>query len=481
MSDPQGQSTGADTQSPKKKPSGGRFVAIAVVVVLVGGFSLPVSNLFISAPRGTAIAQAAEAHPEFAGTAALLEQNCMDCHSSQAKLPYYANLPIAKGMIQADMDKGTRYMDMLEELTPEAGEPYNEAALAKLEYVIREDTMPPTPYLAMHWNRGLRAREQETILQAIHKIREAHFATGTAREKYQHDALQPIPDSIAVDDRKVALGDQMYHDVRLSGDNTLSCASCHGIEKGGCDQVPVSTGIGGAKGPINSPTVFNAVFNVAQFWDGRATDLKDQASGPVHNPIEMGSNWEEVLEKLQNDEKVVAAFEAIYDDGLTGDNIADAIAEFEKSLITPNSRFDQYLKGNDDALTADERQGLALFRENACANCHVGKAMGGQSFEYMGRSEDYFAARGTEVAEADMGRYNVTKRERDRHMFKVPVLRNVALTYPYFHDAHAETLVDAVKLMAVHQGYRPYADAEAELVVQFLGSLTGEYAGEPLN
>jgi cytochrome c peroxidase len=297
--------------------------------------------------------------------------------------------------------------------------------------------------------------------------------------QFQADALQPLPQAIEADPWKVALGNELYHDVRLSGDNTLSCASCHALDKGGTDQAKSSAGIRGQIGPINSPTVYNAVFNLKQFWDGRAEDLQDQAGGPVENPIEMGAKFEQVVERLQKDAPFVAKFTAVYPDGLNKKNITNAIAEFESTLVTPNSRFDQHLMGKADALTADELDGLRLFRERGCTGCHVGKAIGGQSFERMGRRADYFAARG-DLTEVDHGRFNVTKAEADRHNFKVPTLRNVALTYPYFHDGSQQTLEGAVKIMAQYQTDRPFTDHEVTQVVKFLKTLTGEYNGKPL-
>jgi cytochrome c peroxidase len=266
--------------------------------------------------------------------------------------------------------------------------------------------------------------------------------------------------------------------VRLSGDNSLSCASCHGLDLGGTDRAKTSTGIRGQLGPINSPTVYNAVFAHRQFWDGRAADLVEQASGPVHNPLEMGSNWAEVLPKLEADTAFVQQFLATYP-ALTGDHIADAIAAFESTLVTPNARFDQFLMGKADAITAEERSGYELFKANACATCHVGKAIGGQSFEYMGHRRDYFADRGN-VGEVDFGRFNVTKESLDRHKFKVPTLRNVAQTAPYFHDASAADLAAAVRTMSKYNGAREFAPAEVDQLVAFLKTLTGEFEGKPV-
>jgi cytochrome c peroxidase len=218
---------------------------------------------------------------------------------------------------------------------------------------------------------------------------------------------------------------------------------------------------------------------LAQFWDGRAKDLQEQAAGPVSNPVEMGADWNEVLEKLKDDKDYVAAFGELYPEGITKETVTDAIAEFEKSLVTVNSRFDRYLRGDADAMTPEEIEGYELFKTYGCSTCHVGQAMGGQSFEKMGRYADYFAARGNPT-EVDEGRYNFTKEENDRRKFKVPTLRNIDLTFPYFHDASANDLNEAIEVMARYQLDKLITDDEVKLIEDFLKALTGEYQGQPL-
>lgn len=293
------------------------------------------------------------------------------------------------------------------------------------------------------------------------------------------EPLKPVPLTTQVDARKAALGDRLFHDKRLSKDNTLSCASCHDLAKGGVDGQPTSTGIGGAKGPINAPTVFNSALNFRQFWDGRAASLEEQAAGPVHNPKEMGSNWSEVLVKLQNDAELVAQFKAAYPDGLQPKNIQDAIATFERTLNTPNARFDKYLRGDKTAISADELRGYQLFKNYGCVACHQGAAVGGNMFQTFGVMGDYFAKRG-HVGAADLGRFNVTKNEADKHSFKVPSLRNVALTAPYFHDGSVPSLPEAVDVMFRYQLGRPASAQDKDLIVKFLHTLTGEYKGKSL-
>ncbi|MFO1349648.1 MAG: cytochrome-c peroxidase [Gammaproteobacteria bacterium] len=286
-----------------------------------------------------------------------------------------------------------------------------------------------------------------------------------------NEPIQPLP-QVQLDAAKVELGKRLFHDSRLSKDNTLSCASCHSLDKGGTDQSRVSTGVGGAKGPINAPTVLNSGFNFRQFWDGRADTLEDQAAGPVHNPIEMASNWPEVIGKLGQDPHYPNDFAKLYPDGIQGKNIQDAIATFERSLTTP-SRFDDYLNGDANAITAEEKQGYENFKKYGCIACHQGTNVGGNMYQYFGVMGDYFKDRGNET-KADLGRYNVTGKEEDRHKFKVPSLRNIALTAPYFHDGSAQTLDDAVKIMVKYQLGRTVPEAERALIIKFLQSLTGK-------
>jgi cytochrome c peroxidase len=294
------------------------------------------------------------------------------------------------------------------------------------------------------------------------------------------EPIKPVPTENKLNPAKVALGDRLFHDKRLSRDNSMACASCHDLERGGVDGSPFSVGIGGAVGGINAPTVYNAALNFRQFWDGRAASLEEQAAGPVHNPIEMGSNWPEVLAKLNKDQAVVGEFKKLYPDGMTPKNIQDAIAVFERSLVTPNARFDKYLRGDKAALNGDEVRGYQLFKSYGCVACHQGVNVGGNMFQTFGVMGDYFGKRGNPQP-SDLGRYNVTKAESDKHVFKVPSLRNVALTAPYFHDGSAQTLQEAVDVMFKYQLGRPAAPQDKELIVKFLNTLTGERNGKSLD
>jgi cytochrome c peroxidase len=290
------------------------------------------------------------------------------------------------------------------------------------------------------------------------------------------EPIQSIPRHVELDDRKVGLGRRLFHDPRLSADNSVSCASCHDLRRGGTDGRVTSVGLGGATGSVNAPTVFNSGLSFRQFWDGRAETLEDQIDGPIRHPDEMASDWPQILKKLRADPDYTVQFSTIYATGMDSRTIKDAIATFERSLITPDCRFDRYLRGDSHALTAAEKEGYRLFKQNGCSSCHQGVLAGGNMFEKFGVVADYFADRGR-IVQADLGRFNVTGQEEDRYAFKVPSLRNVARTAPYFHDGSAKTLKEAVSVMAKYQLGRQLSADELGLIVQFLETLTGEYSG----
>ncbi len=298
--------------------------------------------------------------------------------------------------------------------------------------------------------------------------------TTTVREP-----IQPIPVAIALNQNKVALGKQWFQDVRFSKDNRVSCLSCHNFSMGGADRKAYSTGVNGAVGIVNTPSVFNAAFNFRLNWDGKFDNLSSHLDGLMQNPLALGSRWDEVVNKLRQSTQYKQAFAGIYPNGLTQDNIKDALIAYEQSLYTPNSRFDQFLRGNKQALTAAEQKGYQMFKTYGCVSCHQGMNVGGNMFQKFGVIGDYFANRGN-ITPADFGRYNVTKDEADRYVFRVPSLRNVGVTPPYFHDGSAKTLEDAIAVMAKYQLGRPLAKAQINLIAKFLDSLTGEYQGKSL-
>lgn len=290
------------------------------------------------------------------------------------------------------------------------------------------------------------------------------------------EPVTPIPLNLELDARKVSLGKRLFHDPQLSRDYTISCANCHNLTTGGVDRLPRSVGIGGRQGEINAPTVFNSGFNFRQFWDGRAATLEDLIDSHMQHPAEMGSAWPEIIAKLENDAAYRHDFAAIYREDIKPQTVKDAIATFVRSLTTPNSKFDRFLRGEKNALDRDELAGYDLFKSYGCISCHQGMNMGGNMYEKLGLFEDYFVQRGN-VQEVDFGRYNFTKIENDRYKFRVPSLRNVALTAPYFHDASVETLEGSVVIMGKYELGVYLRDDEVARIVKFLNTLTGEYQG----
>jgi cytochrome c peroxidase len=314
-------------------------------------------------------------------------------------------------------------------------------------------------------------------------LRETQATEGAASPRMEsvdsNEPIQPIEAPTGLDPGKIHLGRLLFHDPRLSHHNQVSCAYCHNLKTGGTDRKTRSIGINGAVGVINAPTVFNSGFNFSQFWDGRAATLEEQIDEPVHSKREMGSTWAEVIEKLKASPEYVRAFRQVYGDEIRSDHIKDSIAEFERSLATPNSRFDRYLRRDTGALTSREQQGYLLFKSFGCASCHQGVNVGGNMYQKLGVMAPYFTDRG-HITKVDRGRFNVTGDPKDTYMFKVPSLRNVELTSPYFHDGSAPTLEDAVGMMAKYQLGRRLSEQEVELIVEFLRTLTGELNGKPL-
>lgn len=283
------------------------------------------------------------------------------------------------------------------------------------------------------------------------------------------EPVTPIKPVQNINLAQVELGKKLYFDPRLSKSGFISCNSCHNLSMGGTDNLKTSIGHNWQQGPINAPTVLNSSLNVAQFWDGRAADLKAQAGGPIANPGEMASTHTLALDVIRSIPAYVTEFKQVFGtDQIDIDKVTQAIAEFEKTLVTPNSRFDQYLLGNKDAITANELAGYKIFKNSGCTACHNGEALGGTSFQKMGVVEPYKAKSPAEGLSA------VTGKDADRFKFKVPTLRNVEMTYPYFHDGEAETLTEAVDVMGRLQLGKKFTDKENAQIVAFLKTLTGE-------
>lgn len=283
------------------------------------------------------------------------------------------------------------------------------------------------------------------------------------------ELIQPIVPPQQVNLGMVELGKKLYFDPRLSKSGFISCNSCHNLSMGGTDNIPTSIGDRWQQGPINAPTVLNSSLNVAQFWDGRAADLKAQAGGPIANPGEMAFTHTLALGVLESIPAYQREFKQVFGkDKIDIDQVTAAIAEFEKTLVTPNSRFDQWLLGKKDALSSDELAGYKLFKESGCVGCHNGPAVGGNSFQKMGVVAPYKASSPAE------GRVAVTGKDADRFNFKVPTLRNVEMTYPYFHDGAANTLTEAVDIMGRLQLGKKFTPDENAKIVSFLKTLTGD-------
>ena len=401
---------------------------------------------------------------------AILESGkCTMCHAQEPELPFYSKWPIIGKTVTNDAMLAARHIDLIPAIEAlRAGEAVDIVSLNKIESSIANGTMPLTKFNVMHWGAAINSTERNMILAWVYNTREKEGHT-----------LQGIPITLTsralTDEAKVALGRILYNDTRLSGDNTVSCATCHNLDKGGCDNLQYSEGIRGQFGGVNAPTVFNAVFNFAQFWDGRAKTLADQAAGPPLNPIEMGSaSFDEIIAKLAADEELTAQFTAAYPEGWSAYNICNAIQEYEYTLVTPNSPFDRYLLGDEEAMSADAVAGYDLFKANRCATCHAGINMGGQSYEHLGLYADYFADRGTELTEEDFGRGKQEESAYYDHRFKTPTLRNVALTAPYYHDGSIDNLSEAITSMMKYQVGKTLTEKETAQMKAFLESLTGE-------
>lgn len=405
---------------------------------------------------------------------------CMMCHTPSAHLPFYASWPIADKLISQDVKMGMDVFDMTylglclknKELRP------NEVDIAKLENVANSGTMPPIQYAAVHLGASLVPDESNVLLAWTKRNRIVYYTSPLSSKDMMNEPLQPIT-YLKVDSAKVQLGEDLFNDLRLSTDSTISCASCHGLKTGGVDNKQYSEGIRGQKGGVNAPSVYNAFFNFVQFWDGRAANLAEQAAQPPLNPVEMGcESFDEIIERLEADEEFSSRFKAVYPEGITELTITDAIAEYEKTLITP-SRFDAYLRGDSSALSAEEIEGYELFKKFDCATCHVGKNIGGQSYEKFSLHGDYYSDRAYRVSDAtlnveDNGRYKQTGLDYDKNRFKVPSLRNVELTYPYMHDGTIQDLAEVVNKMVLYQTVKKIRFSDTDKIVKFLHALTGD-------
>ena len=293
------------------------------------------------------------------------------------------------------------------------------------------------------------------------------------------EPITPVPRGGSLDAAKVQLGEMLFHDVRLSRSDALACASCHLLAEGGDDNRPLSPGSDGELLNFNAPTVFNAALSFRLNWRGNFRTLEEQNEAVLLNARLMNTNWGELLPKLHADEAYREAFATVYRSDPAPAYVLDALATFQRSLITPNARFDRYLRGERDAITPEEERGYQLFKDYGCVACHQGVNVGGNLFQRFGIFHDPFAQ--GSIRTADLGRFTITGKADDRFVFRVPSLRNVAVTAPYFHDGRAQTLELAIEEMARSQLGRLLTAREVELIAGFLHTLTGEYRGRPLS
>lgn len=293
----------------------------------------------------------------------------------------------------------------------------------------------------------------------------------------KYESLSPLPETKEENKDKILLGKKLYYTQLFSKNNQLSCASCHIIPQGGSDNLPKYIGLDQKVGSIHTPTILNASLNFRQFWDGRAKTLEDVIEDHLQDKTIFASSWPEVIDKIKDQPNLNQEFKEIYKHSPTPEDIKDALAAFLKTLLTPESPFDRYLKGDKNAISANAKKGYQLFKEFGCITCHEGPNLGGNLFQRMGVYQDYFANR-TNINEADLGRFNVTGKEEDKFVFKVPTLRNVALTAPYFHDGSAKNLKEAIQTMGIYEVGQPIPEYEVSLLIKFLETLTSNIPAE---
>ncbi|WFP74642.1 cytochrome c peroxidase [Mesorhizobium sp. WSM4906] len=293
------------------------------------------------------------------------------------------------------------------------------------------------------------------------------------------EPIAPLAEARAADPARVALGESLFNDPRLSHGDLFACSSCHRLDRGGDDGQVRSVAADSGRLDFNAPTVFNATLDFRLNWRGNFHSFEEQNEAALLDKRLMNTSWEELLAKLRADPDYSGRFAKLYGAAPGRTGVLDALAVFQRSLITPDARFDRYLKGERGAISGDEEQGYRLFKAYGCIACHQGVNIGGNLFQKFGIFQDPFAGQKT-VTTADLGRFAVTGIEADRHVFRVPSLRNVAVTAPYFHDGSTASLGEAVRIMARNQLGRELDQHDADLIVEFLGTLTGRYRGRLL-
>lgn len=429
---------------------------------------------------------------------AVMKSKCADCHSATPAFNGLLNL-LSLGQMKRDIEGAQRAFVMTEDTTLRAPS----VDFLKMNHVLSTRSMPPALYTAVHPGTALTLQDVAIMRHHYHfdKVMAQTFRpirpVGMSPEEFTaklwnlpKHSDKPNDTEAAKAWAKVYLGHRLFFDTRLSTTNKVSCASCHDLTKGGTDNLPKSEGVPGPDGKpqlggVNAPTVYNAEGNIRQFWDGRAADLQEQAGGPPLNPVEMGyshpSDWDKIAEKLGKDMEYRILFPLVYGDkGITAETITDAIAAFERTLVTPDSAFDRYLSGDTKAMTKQQINGMNAFVQYGCATCHSGATLGGQSFEYI-NTHTPLRAHAKGYQEGAFGLRDFTKKEQHKDMFRVPNLRNIALTAPYFHTGTVNKLEDAVRIMFESETRKTPTNALIEDVTAFLQAQTGCYKGIPLD
>lgn len=301
----------------------------------------------------------------------------------------------------------------------------------------------------------------------------------SAHLRFRLEPISPVPHTALADGKRESLGERLFHDPRLSAAGDRSCASCHPLHQAAIDGHARGIALDGKARLRNTPTLFNVSLNASFNWDGALPTLEAHADRLIASPDVMGSSWPGLLDRLRDDASYVSAFRAAYSRDITRDNLLDALGAFQRSLLTPNARFDRFLRGESQAITVEEEVGYGLFKSYGCIACHQGVNIGGNLFQKFGVFQDPNTTLGPNQ-EVDTGRYLITQVDRDRGVFRVPSLRNVALTGPYFHDGRMPDLAGAVSVMARVQLGRSLTKQENDAIVSFLHTLTGEFRGQPL-
>lgn len=463
-----------------KKHSIWKYVMILAATGAVATVGGQISQCIIDAMHDSTDIPAMDPASADAVATEVLKMKCADCHAADASYSRFLNF-FSFGLMRDHVEGAKRAFTLTPDYTVRSGN----VDYLKMDYVLRTRRMPPASYSAMHLGSRLTPTD-------VAVLRQKYKVGGAALRAFS--PIQPAPEpTTELEAARIYLGYLLYHDGRLSTNNKVSCASCHDLTKGGTDNLAKSEGVPGPDGlpqlgGVNAPSTFNAAGNIRQFWDGRAADLKEQAGGPPLNPVEMGftcvEDWDIIAHKLSRDPGIVALFAYVFGDrGITGDTITTAIAAYEQTLVTPDSAFDRYLKGDEKALTDTQKAGMESFVELGCATCHSGPTLGGISFEYINTHGDFRAlATPADYKEGAYGLKDFTKKEEHKDMFRVPNLRNVALTAPYFHTGTVNSLQEAVSIMIQTQnGAGAAGETTVKNITRFLEAQTGKLYGKPAN